>query len=1434
MKLSFKKIFFGLTIIFGIIVISIFIYFQFYFKNNLKSILENEGEKILNAEIHIGQIEGNVFSNFEIDNIEIKSDNNSFAHIKKINLSYDFIDFLFGNNNLNIQIIDPTFYFKKENEKLNFENLFVKKEKKEQKEISFEISGLKVLNGKIFVFDTSLSSFEKINLNLNCKIKNEKILAHIENLRFDIPNKNFSLKNFSANLNFSPKEILVDNLYLKTNNSNLKLSANLLEYDITKGFNLDSLKEKNFSLKISSEKFNLNEVGKLFYSNLKLKNNISFDADMTGKLNDIIKLDFKKFQFENSIFRFSSELKNIFDTNNFLVRFQSFKGKIFSKNFVEFFPEYNLEKFEVISFSGNLEYQNKIIKTNLSIENTNGNSNFDGEINFEENIFDTKFELSYLDILPYVNIVQTNKTFPNTNINCSGKISGNIDLSNFDLSILFYPSQIFMEKNKIEIENSVVDVKYNFPNIFSNISFVSNIASGNLIADLQLNFNEIVNIDANGQIENLNFSKIYSDKNFESNISFLFKNSYKKTSSDFNIYLEADFTSLEIEKFIFKDSLKNIPKFIYEKTNEKNHISFLSSYLDCDLNGNFTIENLVPFFPFLTNEIKKNFYTDVKTIQTNSKFDLSYIIKLKNRNMFSSLFSEENFSGKLEIEGAIQSDIEKTKIDGSGKIENLIFGKENNLLRINSQDKKNFSFEYNCGNENQFVTKLNFDDLIFGKINVTNLNLNLDINKTSGKIITEFTSNNYIFNLDGKFSNENQKYVFDFQKTSVKRKNWELKNFEPIVFEISKNNFEIKNFLLKKGSQKIEAIGKIQNKNQLNFVCNIENIDYNEFIEFFLVKDESKKKTDLFSGSITGQIFVNGQIENPIITGNIFSNNFSFKNNIGGNFLFDFNYANNKLHSTLNINSNNTLNPFYAKLEGNFPTKIYSDENINFVFITKKFPLEIFDPFIKKIDNITGSLSCSLQVAGTTKNPNYNGIVKIENGKFLFEENNLYYNISGNLIGKENHLEFSNFTISNLAKDFSDGKLLFNGKALLNGIFLDYIDINVNGKILALTQNQNPQKKFYGKLFAETDGNGISLKGKIDDANLSGKIFIVNSNLTFPPVKSTKKRNFVLNIITIDDTSKQILEKEKIKTDNQSHKILFLENLSMDLILETKGTNQIKMIFNSMTNEELMAELNGKLIITKHENDLKTIGEIEIGKNSYYNFLKRFDAFGKLKFTGESQNPELEINASYYGIHLDTLGNADKKILVQLNIFGTRIEPKISTSIKEIQNHDTINFISKNDVQSDAIAFITMNKFSDELTKGEKSQIVSNVENIMSTSIGSVTSSMLSGVLTDFVRKEFGFIRSAEITYLGSGNIGDKTNLRLSGEILNSYWTFGGRVFNNIGNANVNLQFPVGEITKLKSLKNFYIEIERKTEDNDFSNEKKTFNTARFFYKISF
>jgi hypothetical protein len=360
-----------------------------------------------------------------------------------------------------------------------------------------------------------------------------------------------------------------------------------------------------------------------------------------------------------------------------------------------------------------------------------------------------------------------------------------------------------------------------------------------------------------------------------------------------------------------------------------------------------------------------------------------------------------------------------------------------------------------------------------------------------------------------------------------------------------------------------------------------------------------------------------------------------------------------------------------------------------------------------------------------------------------------------------------------------------------------------------------------------------------------------NSNLTLKHkiIDDTTK-----NTPVIQKLSKFYTEHDSIylkEEDQQSYESPLLERLRYNLGIETQGLTALTMIFTPATGEELYAELDGKVNAINDQGTPNIYGEIEISPRSYYNFFKRFDATGKLKFVGRWDNPELDIHATHEDYRQapqelaeetkslaqtnlpSTQQTTEQKVIVELKIGGTRFEPKLTMAMK-VQlkpGEEPVDWSTQakgGDVQSDAIAFIITGKFRDQLTRKEQQEFT----DLGSAAGTSVASSLLSSIFSDVLKKEFPFILRTEVSYRG-GSIQEGTSLNVSATAFKGHLRVGGKILNDIGNTNVSYQLSLGDFLNYLKLRNLYLEIQRKVESAN-PEDKKLTNEARIFYRFSF
>jgi hypothetical protein len=153
--------------------------------------------------------------------------------------------------------------------------------------------------------------------------------------------------------------------------------------------------------------------------------------------------------------------------------------------------------------------------------------------------------------------------------------------------------------------------------------------------------------------------------------------------------------------------------------------------------------------------------------------------------------------------------------------------------------------------------------------------------------------------------------------------------------------------------------------------------------------------------------------------------------------------------------------------------------------------------------------------------------------------------------------------------------------------------------------------------------------------------------------------------------------------------------------------------------------------------------------------------------------------------------------------------------------------VETGDVESDAIYFLLTGLFREELTQQERTMVLGT--NLLY----GLTSSVLSGPITELIRREFGFISSVDFMYYG-GSLQTSTDVRVTGEVGEAVIRLGGRVFSDISNTNWSIQVPMSAILGLPSWRNLMIEAERRVEGVESFEQRRESNNLRLLYRISF
>jgi hypothetical protein len=391
----------------------------------------------------------------------------------------------------------------------------------------------------------------------------------------------------------------------------------------------------------------------------------------------------------------------------------------------------------------------------------------------------------------------------------------------------------------------------------------------------------------------------------------------------------------------------------------------------------------------------------------------------------------------------------------------------------------------------------------------------------------------------------------------------------------------------------------------------------------------------------------------------------------------------------------------------------------------------------------------------------------------------------------------------------------------------------------------------YGNLAVEIGRTGLHFSGSMQHSFLRGSLLIANSNLVFPPTSAvaTMESQLTVPIVLVNDTTHEqtngtqtAAERYFRQRGSGAHRAKalaegsspsFIDGLRYDLAIEATGGNaEIRMIFNPITGEELVAAINGKFLIT--DDGRRWIGDLLV-ERGYYFFFKRFNADGRIRYTGNFLDPVLDISAKYEGSR--SVRDTTENVQVVFKITGSRSNPKVEHHMTIDQvDYSLYRGVKSNDIQSDAIAFVITGSFP--LTAAQKNDVAADLSSTARLSLLTGAASLLTGTLSEFLRDQTGFIRSVEFTYGSGRGLRESADVRLSGMAWKGYWRYGGRILDDpLLNANFSLVYSMGTVFDSPSLNNLMLELERRVETGSAgttANDIKRVNSAKLFYRFSF
>lgn len=1517
---KFLKIFSSVALIVAILAVILFGVAQTaLFKNWLRAMLIAFVSNNLNAELQLGEFHGNLFTGMRIDGISMSIEKNIFLTADAIEFRYNPIKLVQKQISLNnVHLDHPKVHLiRYPDGSWNYKHLGSRSKITDTTSTfdwTIDVKNLEVRSGEISSFDPLIDDalprstksddekeiprhIQNINLKVSANFSRFEQNLNINNLSFLLPALGVQLQRLSGKIHSSPNVLEVQNIEIATARSLIhikgKLSGGL---DLFGKGNAKSLEQRPTQLEVTATQVDFDEFGKVLPQLAFISGRYFLQAKLVGEVGN---LRVEQFSIDTKALtlKVTGCVQNLLHPETTVMNLSS-SGTVRDPSALsQYLPTFGIPRFTQlgeVKFDVQLEgklnefsIHSKLFSENAGITTAQLHFNSTGDVL----AYDAKFsgaEIDLAKILEEENLA--------SKLNFEGELKGkgtDIHHLNSTLDVAFTSSQVHQVVLNhahllMEVKNKVITAHLNI-----------NAAEATASTHTRLSFldKETPSYEFEAKVSSLNLAQLLRDSSYQSDLHFTlaaFANG--TTLDDLSGTLTLAFDSSKFRDRRFEGT--GLTLELHQPDHENRKLVLTSNFVNATMSGDFHLRSLLALTAFevenFTSTIREKFQTfdstrgspdqfrmkrtpfrrwwdAVHKPSLQEKLSFTYDIHAKHLIPIALFFGLENFTAKGSVHGYINGNAEQLQLGGTINLDNLVYAAGSDKF-FATRGIANFQFDHITSQDLLNQLQGNFDaeaaNFFFKGLQFSRLHIGFEYHNAEGNfeaaslIDSVFTVQTY-----GSLQTLPQQYVIKLQNVLVGYNRYYLTNDQPMSIIFDAKGITVKDMMMAHEKSKLSLDGILHNDGILDAKMALQNFSLEGLKTLFPHEETlSGQRTFLGVGNLDASFF--GPWRNPDISLHAVATDVKYGEMDFGTFDSKIEYHQQQADVDLSFNSKTSQEAKLPDLwiSGSLPFNLafanhqewFPDGNINLRIQSNGFHLDLLDPFVVVFSNIQGRVLCDVQVTGTVKQPNYAGTISLEDGRFLFLPNNIFYNASGKFEPKENKILISNLIISNDPKDQSNGVVTVNGELTLKGIGIEIFDLSAQGQLLILKGTSRKALQIvYGDLFAATGPGGLRYQGSFKQSYLSGSIIIQHSSLLFPPVRQSSAYNpsnssvFTgVSYVIIDDTTKTkpLSEEDSLSisilsakekgggNSNSKNHLIFsiLDGLSYDLTIESKGGVELKMVFTPTTGEELFANLTGKLFLTKEGSQNRFLGNVTVGNHSYYHFYKRFDASGDLRFAGDFENPELDITATYEGFHpkslSDSLRSKEERVIITLKITGTRKEPKLNIDMTVDGKEWT------GDAQSDAVSFIISGKFRDDLTAADRSQIAASLGSSMtSTVLSGVTSSLLSGMLTDFLRREVGgFIRSAELSYSG-GSVSESADLRLTGEVGSAVIRFGGKVFNDIGNANVSVQMPMGEIFGLKSLQDLILELERRVEGSNYSTEeKKLTNGARIYYRISF
>jgi autotransporter translocation and assembly factor TamB len=1291
-------------------------------------------------------------------------------------------------------------------------------------------------------------------------IHNSNYLLILKKFSFSPNLTRFTLQNISGEIAVTKQFTSIKNFSFITDSSNFKISARLDSVNLLGGIKLEDFKNYPVTLDLNIRSFNFDDLSSFIGSTEILKGTPSLQLKAHGKFGGF-KIDKGILDYKNSHFEISGKVLNLNTPNKLFIQARISNTDINYKDVNNLMPTLKLPEYAKLQLKGiNIEYEGEPtnFKTKFTGQIDEGKLTVEGfmNVNTKPITYNIKFETENLNLHPVLDL--------NTSLNAKGSLSGKgfspVNAVS-DLKLALYNSSINNYSiEKLDLNANAKDRTFNFDLTGTGMNAIASV-KGNMTFDEDT----IPTYHMTGSLKNVDLSKFVKDKNYKSNLNFRFNAEGRNFDPDEingSLTLGIDSSSLR-DKQIDNAYIKG--ELVKDSTHRE--ILLSSDFVDFNIKGNFSLKKATELVAYevktisgiikkkigelnpltiINHEAKSDTVAAILPSIINNELKFDYDFKLKDFELIAMLMGNDRLDISGSGKGSVSNLGNNFSISTDLKIDYMIMTQNAQTVYLSDINTK-----FNLTRDNRSFL---FDKL-FGSASITGKRLYSGSNIKNFSTDLEFNQSKVFFNVaaniedliivdgEGTINISPHEQQLSIDQLSFNYDGIEWTNRDTIKVMFNPDYIKIVRCTLQKDTTTVSLSGVIESSGKQKLNVEASKIS-GDILSKYLFEIKNNQLTA--NGTLTGAI--EGEFQNPVINSNFSVNNFSFAGSKLGYIKGSFNYIDKQLKTDFSyfdpaVNNGQTLLNFNGAIPvdltfGSVEKRFIDDGNLWLQLKSDKFNLNALGNLVPAISDQNGILNADISVSGSFNKPVYNGYLTLHNGNFRSTYNNLMYKSGVKLSFGKNEITVDSMVVSNAGDSKYSGTLSCTGNISFDGFRIKDIALRINGDLAIMGQeSQSVSPLFYGDLLIGTDGDLILTK-RDERIFLKGNLLLKHTDLVYTTgqdYNSVSNKNF--NFVFLEDSTKidkellrfnKVLAKEKDLQKQELTKIEKQLNFDYEIGISTENNAKLLFILAQAANQKLTVEMQGNLKYESYNGDLRAQGAFQLLPGSKLEFFKTFEAEGTIRFESDITNPFLDITSTYTSDYINPHEENGTPQEVAVKI---RIKSPLSELGKSITNNpESLSiYIGARNIQNnvaesrydyaDALSFILIGKFKDDLTAQDKTQVAGQT-NV----IGNTATSFLGSMLSNYVNSAVGDL----VNNISINQTGEYTKFSLSGRLQNLRYSLGGttEVFQNIGKANVKLEYLFSQ--------SFSIRIERRDPVVSTYSLEDKITEAAFKYKFGF